>query len=177
MKSQPKKVLAISGSVRRNSVNRMILEFIKESQKDILDIDIWEDIEQLPYFNPDQLDSLPVPVHAFYDRIAKADGLIICSPEYVFSIPGVLKNALEWTVSTVLFAGKPLALIVASSLGEKTFESLDLVMTTLGAKMTADTKLLISGSNSKIDKVSHALSDRLVKDLDHLTAAFIRLIP
>jgi len=177
MKSQPKKVLAISGSVRRNSVNRTILEFIKEDQKDLLDVDIWEDIEQLPHFNPDQLDSLPSRVQSFYARIANAEGVIICSPEYVFSMPGVLKNAIEWTVSTTLFADKPLALIVASSLGEKAFESLELVMTTLEARMTADTKLLISGSNSKIDKISHVLHQEVRKDLSHLTAAFVRLIP
>lgn len=177
MKSQPKKILAISGSVRRNSVNRIILEFLREGQKNLLDIDIWEDIAQLPHFNPDQLDSLPTQVQAFYERITQAEGVVICSPEYVFSMPGVLKNAIEWTVSTVLFSDKPLALIVASSLGEKTFESLDLVMTTLGAKMTADTKLLISGSNSKVDKVSHALNEDVVKDLSHLAAAFVRLIP
>ncbi|HKG07697.1 MAG TPA: NADPH-dependent FMN reductase [Pedobacter sp.] len=171
-----RKILAISGSTRQNSINKLILQSLKENYAGVLHVDLYDSINELPHFNPDDLDALPAAVQAFYDAIASADGVIICSPEYVFSMPGVLKNAIEWTVSTILFSDKPLAIIVASSLGEKAFESLDVVMTTLGASMTPDTKLLISGSNSKIDKQSNSLNTEIIADLNHLMNALIGLI-
>ena len=71
----------------------------------------------------------------FRKSIEEADAVLICTPEYVFSLPGILKNALEWTVSTTVFSDKPTALLTASSSGEKAHESLLLVMKTLGLSL------------------------------------------
>lgn len=117
---------------------------------------MYEEINSLPHFNPDLSTDRPAVVNNFLQRIAQADAVIICSPEYVFSIPGTLKNALEWTVSSVVFTDKPVCLIVAATGGEKAFESLNLIMTTLGAKISEKGKLLISISNSKYDKINNS---------------------
>ncbi len=57
----------------------------------------------------------PEAVLAFRKQIAAADGVLICTPEYVFTLPGSLKNALEWCVSTTIFSQKPTGLITASA--------------------------------------------------------------
>ncbi len=155
-----KKILAISGSTRRNSSNEAILRHIAESYSDLLEVDIYNEIDQLPHFNPD-LDhgEPPAPVIDFRQRIEWADGVIICTPEYVFSLPGSLKNALEWNVSTMLFTDKPSAIIVASASGEKAFESLTLILKTIGAKIDEQSRLLIKGAKGKVGEEGE-LTDR-----------------
>ena len=109
-------------------------------------------------------------------EIEAADGIIICTPEYVFSLPGVLKNALEWTVSTTIFSGKPAALIVASGQGEKAYEALILIMNTLGAKVGEYAKLLIPGARSKINTQGHISDELTAKELDRLIQALLETI-
>src|SRR5688500_12273059 len=99
-----KKILAIPGSTRRNSVNHLILNLIASEFGDALDVRIFTGLCDLPYFNPDVTDEQTDPeVDRFRNEVVSAAGVIICTPEYVFSLPGALKNALEWTVSTTAF--------------------------------------------------------------------------
>jgi chromate reductase, NAD(P)H dehydrogenase (quinone) len=150
--TEKKKVIALIGSTKKDSLNQKIIEnFIKQTT-DSLDVDIFP-IQNLPFFNPDVDNSndLPTVVMDFRERIDKADGVIICTPEYVFSLPGILKNALEWTVSTVVFTEKPTALITASSVGEEASKSLALVMRTIGAKIGDKSALLIQHVKTKVN--------------------------
>jgi NAD(P)H-dependent FMN reductase len=85
-------------------------------------------------------------------------------------LPGTLKNALEWTVSTTVFSDKPVAIIVASGLGEKTFESLNLIMRTLGARFGEQSTILIQGARAKLrsqtpDEDTRSNIDALMKSL------------
>jgi len=148
MDEHRKKILTISGSTRPDSANEQILQRLRLDHGDRLDQSQF-DITALPYFNPGV--EPPASVVRFLESIAMADGVLVCTPEYVFSLPGILKNALEWTVATVVFSDKPTAFIVASSSGEKAFESLDLVLTTLGVRMAAGSKLLIRGVKGTLD--------------------------
>jgi NAD(P)H-dependent FMN reductase len=153
-----KNILAICGSTRKNSANLQILNAIERFSKNSLNLSYF-DLTTLPYFNQDITDAeVSLEVQNFRNEISKADGILICTPEYVFSLPGILKNALEWTVSTTVFSNKPTALITASSSGEKAHESLLLVMKTLGIKTTDEMCLLISGVKSKLN------ADRKVVD-------------
>ncbi|MGV3589182.1 MAG: NADPH-dependent FMN reductase [Adhaeribacter sp.] len=172
-----KKILAVSGSLRSNSVNELLLSYLAERYTESLDIQVYNDLAELSHFNPDlDNETLPVSVSNFRAEIEAADGIIICTPEYVFSLPGVLKNALEWTVSTTIFSGKPVALIVASGQGEKAYEALILIMNTLGAKIGEHAKLLISGARSKI-KTQGNISDALTaKELDTLMQSLLETI-
>jgi NAD(P)H-dependent FMN reductase len=146
-----KNVLAIVGSNRKKSVNESILRVLGALFEEAINLKIYHDIDRLPHFNPDISDEeVTAEVSQFRAEIAAADGVVICTPEYVFSVPGSLKNALEWTVSTTVFSNKPTAIIVASGLGERTFESLMLIMTTLGARMDNEAAVLIQGARSKI---------------------------
>ena len=146
-------IVAICGSTRKKSTNESILRSIATMYEGSLDLELYLNIATLPHFNPDlDNEQVPSPVEHFRQLIDKADGVIICTPEYVFSLPGALKNALEWTVSTTVFMDKPVAMIVAATGGEKAFESLELILETMGARVTEDSKLLLQGARSKVGK-------------------------
>jgi chromate reductase len=170
-----KKILALSGSTRSNSANVQLLHFISDLSVDKVEIEIDHSMAELPFFNPDAQE-LPSSVLQFLNKIKSADGIIICTPEYVFSIPGMLKNALEWTVSTAAFSRKPVALITASSLGEIAHESLALIMKTLEAEYTTDTSILIQGVRGKINKEGIVSDEETIKRINKMLDAFISQI-
>jgi chromate reductase len=162
-----KNILAICGSTRKHSANRDIINVIAKLSEDSLSITIFEGLIDLPYFNQDiSEENMPVSVIAFKEAISKADGVLICTPEYVFSLPGVLKNAFEWMVSSTVFLDKPSVLITASSSGEKAHESLLLVMKTLGVKTNDDLCLLISGVKSKLNSKGKVVDEALILKLN-----------
>lgn len=159
-----KKIFAISGSTRKNASSHLLINYIREINQDSLDIIEYPTIELLPHFNPNlEQTALPSEVVDFRKLIEEADGVLICTPEYIFSLPGSLKNALEWTVSTIVFDSKPTALIVASALGEHAFQELLLIMKTMSANYKEDTTMLISGIRSKFDGNSE-LKDAVLKE-------------
>ncbi|MFA7326944.1 MAG: NADPH-dependent FMN reductase [Candidatus Kapaibacterium sp.] len=146
------KILAISGSTKPNSTSHKILNHIKLKFENIFELEIFDGIEKLPHFNPSITDEeLPREVLDFRNRIVNADGIIFCTPEYVFSIPGSLKNAIEWCVSTTIFSHKPTAMIIAAASGEKAFESLSLILTTIETVLPEESKLLIQGAKGKVN--------------------------
>lgn len=163
-----KKILAISGSTRTDSSNEKLIRYITEISKDLFTITTY-DISTLPYFNQD-LDNSEVPesVIDFRKAIENSDGILICTPEYVFSIPGILKNAIEWTVSTVVFSDRPTAIITASSSGIKAHESLILVMQTVGVKMPEASALLIQSIKSKTNAEGQVVDPSTLKQLKGL---------
>ncbi|MBM9549063.1 NAD(P)H-dependent oxidoreductase [Leptospira sp. 201903074] len=151
MKDSKTKILAISGGISPTSYNKKILQTLQNSFSEECEFKIYDEIEKFPFFASGISDEeTPMVIKDFLNKIQIADGVFICSPEYVFSIPGVLKNALEWAVSSVVFTDKPVALITAASVGEKAHESLLLVLKTIGAKLSEETNLLISGVKGKV---------------------------
>lgn len=175
-----KKILAISGSTRKNSTNEFILKAIASLYSKELNIRIYNQLDELPYFNPDRVkneNDIPGKVKEFYRLIEEADGVLICTPEYVFSLPGVLKNALEWTVSTTLFSYKPFAFIIASASGEKAFEAMELIMKTLLQEPVGDDcKLLIKGAQGKINEEGEITDDHLKERIKKLVDVLMQKI-
>ncbi len=146
------KILAISGSTKPNSTSHHILNHIKSNLENILELEIYEGIEKLPHFNPAITDEqTSINVIEFRKQIENADGVIFCTPEYVFSIPGSLKNAIEWCVSTTVFSQKPVAMIIAAASGEKAYESLSLILTTIETILPNESRLLIQGAKGKVN--------------------------
>jgi NAD(P)H-dependent FMN reductase len=164
-----KNILAICGSTRKQSANKDVISVITKMSQDTLEITMYDSLADLPFFDQDITDeNMPASVIALREAISKADAVLICTPEYVFSLPGVLKNALEWMVSTTVFLDKPTALITASSSGEKAHESLVLVMKTLGVKTNEDLCLLISGVKSKLNSQGEVIDKVLLLKLKQL---------
>ncbi|MDW8852020.1 NAD(P)H-dependent oxidoreductase [Flavobacterium sp. MMLR14_040] len=154
------KIFAITGSTRKNSSNFKILKYISDNIKSGFEVEIFEDLAEIPHFNPDlDNENPPNKVTFFRNKINEANGVLICTPEYVFSLPGSLKNALEWCVSTTIFSNKNIGLITASASGEKGHEQLLLIMKTLEAKFQNNTQLLIQGIRGKINEEGKIINE------------------
>ena len=97
------KILAISGSLRRDSHNTMLLRAAEELLGPGDTLEVWEGLREVPpYDQDDDVEPAPPAVAALRAAVASADAVLIATPEYNSSIPGALKNALDW-------ASRPLA--------------------------------------------------------------------
>lgn len=169
-----KTIFAISGSLRSGSSNHNILSFLSKLAPAGINFVIYDELVTVPPFDPgNDNDTPPEPVTKFRDLIAEADGIIICTPEYAFGIPGQLKNALDWTVSSGSFSGKSTALITASTGGKNAHEALLKVLGAIDASLSDDTTLLISYIRSKMDANGNISNVELEKSLRFLLISLI----
>ncbi|MES2647282.1 MAG: NADPH-dependent FMN reductase [Bacteroidota bacterium] len=170
---EKKNVLAIIGSASQNSANQMLIYKLADLTKADFNLIIYNDLKDLPHFDPElSIENTPKPVLAFRQAVEQADGIIICTPEYIFSIPAGLKNAIEWCVSTTVFSGKPTGLITASLSGQKGHEELQLIMKTLMTVFTSETTLLIPGIKGKINKKGEITDAKTVEELVTFAESF-----
>lgn len=112
------RILGIAGSVRRGSHNRRLLRAAGEALPPGADLVEWEGLGGLPIFDEDQETSPPPPVRELLEAIEQADALLIATPEYNASVPGGLKNALDWASRPFpdnVLRRKPSAVIGAST--------------------------------------------------------------
>jgi chromate reductase len=143
------KILAISGSLRAQSTNGALLQAAAARAPAGMTFTIYgEAMAALPAFNPD-LDfegAVPPPPVADLRRLlAEADGVLICTPEYAHGVPGALKNALDWIVSSGELTDKPLALLAASPSGAPYAEAgLLPTLQVMGARIAASAALVLS---------------------------------
>jgi chromate reductase len=113
---QPVKILGFVGSLRKGSYNKALMRAAVALAPDDATIEVF-DLEGIPPFNQDLESQPPQTVKAFKAKIRKADAVLIASPEYNYSVPGVLKNAIDWASRPYgdnAFEGKPVALMSAS---------------------------------------------------------------
>ena len=112
-----RQVIGIAGSLRRGSINKSLLRAAKELAPPELQIEI-RDLTDLPFYNQDVEDAgEPASVIAFKEAIARADALLVATPEYNHGVPGVLKNAVDWASRpriTSPLRDKPVAVVGAS---------------------------------------------------------------
>jgi len=109
-------ILGFAGSLRKGSFNRMLLRAAGELVPEQLQLDTF-DLEGIPPFNQDFENDPHPTVKAFKEKVKAADGLLIVTPEYNYSVPGVLKNAIDAAsrpYGTSPFEGKPVAIMGAS---------------------------------------------------------------
>ncbi len=113
------RILAIPGSVRRESHNRSLLRHLAEQAPVGVVVELWDGLKTIPPYDEDDDGELaPASVRDLRDAIAAADGLLLATPEYNSSIPGVLKNALDWASrprASTPIQGKPAAVVGAST--------------------------------------------------------------
>ena len=128
--------LAICGSLRAASTNRVLLEAFARHAPEGIAIRICEEIRNLPLFDPDRDgEHRPPAVVELARQVGEADGLIIASPEYAHGIPGPLKNALDWLVSGFEIPDKPVMLVHASMRGHSMREHLSEVLGTMSTRL------------------------------------------
>ncbi|HEX5000997.1 MAG TPA: NADPH-dependent FMN reductase [Bacteroidia bacterium] len=171
--SLKKNVFVIIGSAGSNSANEVLINNFANLTKDCFNLSIFNKLKSLPPFDPElSIHHPPKAIIAFRNHIEKADGVIICTPEYIFSIPSGLKNALEWCVSTTIFTGKPVGLITASAHGQKGHDELQLIMQTLMAQFDPETTLLIQGIKGKLDEKGSITDEHVKTALKYFSEAF-----
>jgi len=171
------KIFAISGSTRKASSNLNLINAIADLTSEIFSISIFEGLAELPHFNPDiDNENVPQQVIDFRQQLRDADGILICSPEYAIGVPGTLKNAIDWTVSSMEFSQKPVALITASLSGEKAHQSLLGTLLIIEAKMTTDTQLLISFIKTKLSADGKITDNDTLNSINKLIQSFTEII-
>ena len=114
--NKPINILGIAGSLRRQSYNRSALRAAKQLAPEGVTVNIFE-IDGIPGFNEDDEKNPPANVVELKKQIRAADALLIVTPEYNYSIPGVLKNAIDWAsrpYGDSAWFGKPAAIMGAS---------------------------------------------------------------
>ncbi len=172
-----KNIFVIIGSASRNSANQKLIDVFAALTIDDFKLTIYNDLKSLPHFDPElSIEKTPKIVVEFREAIDNADGIIICTPEYIFSLPSGLKNAIEWCVSTTVFSDKPMGLITASASGQKGHEELQLIMKTVMTIFTDETTLLIQGVKGKITEKGEIIDAKILQDLGKFISSFKTLV-
>jgi|SRR5579883_301572 len=171
-------ILALSGSLRAASTNTALLRAAGRLAPPDIEWVLYEKLADLPAFNPD-LDEAgaPAAVADFRATIARADGLVIASPEYAHGVPGALKNALDWVVAGSEIIEKPTAFFHASSRGIVAQAALAEILKTMSAELVAEATVtipLLGKAAGEIDDILSAPEN--VKLLREAIAAFARAI-
>jgi chromate reductase len=175
--TSPLKLFGICGSLRKKSLNRNLLRAAQELLPDGVELSMNE-LHDIPLYNQDVFDAgLPEAVKAFRDGIAAADGLLIASPEYNYSISGVLKNAIDWASRPPdpPLHDKPLGILGASPgvLGTVRGQ-LALRQVCIFTNMIPMNKpeFLMAGAPAKFDQEGRLIDEESKKKLAAFLAAF-----
>ncbi|MFO1267952.1 MAG: NAD(P)H-dependent oxidoreductase [Rubrivivax sp.] len=178
---KPLDIVGLCGSLRKASYNRHALRLAGELMPGTMKLDIVE-WREVPVFDGDVLAAgLPPTVASVRERIRRADGVLIVTPEYNFSIPGGLKNVLDWTSrgDDQPWAGKPVALFTASPGpvgGARVQYDLRKVLLFLNTHVLAKPEVFISMAGTKFDAVGRCTDEGTRKFITDQMAAFERWI-
>lgn len=178
------KIVGISGSLRRASFNSALLRNAKDLMPAGVELEI-ETIEGIPLYNADvEVEGIPARVADLKRAIAGANGLLIATPEYNNSIPGVAKNAIDWLSRPAsdiksVFGDKPVALMGASPGGFGTILSQNAwlpVLRTLGTKPWFGGRLLVSRAQSVFDDQGKIVDEGIRKQLAQFLTGFVGFV-
>ena len=158
------KILTLSGSLRARSSNTELLRAAQLVADPSWTFDHYDGLASLPHFNPD--DDLegaipPEPVRDLRARIAAADALLVCSPEYAHGVAGSLKNALDWMVSDAAMIGKPIGLLNASARSTFAHPQLAETLRTMSATIVECASIVISLDGRRLDAAGIAADPAL----------------
>lgn len=171
-------ILVLCGSLRKGSFNKAVVKALPSLAPASMKFSDAPSFASFPIYNADEQEAsgIPAAVTAFGDAIRKADGVIIVTPEYNFSVPGGLKNALDWVsrVKDQPFAEKPVGIMSASAGpvgGARMQYHLRQIMVFLDARVMNKPEIFVSTAQNKIDE-SGKLADQTTRDFigKHLAA-------
>ncbi len=153
--SRPIRILAISGSLRASSANTAVLRALADGASEEMVATLYGGLANLPHFNPDlDRQTAPPPVEDLRRQLGAADGILISCPEYAHGVPGVMKNMLDWTVSSGEFVGKPVALVRVSSRSNWAQASLTETLTVMMARLVSEVSIELPASGDGSDLAS-----------------------
>ncbi len=154
--TMPSRLIGMSGSLRAGSYSTAVLETLREKFAGVADLTIW-DLAPIPAYNQDfEGERRPVPVKALLAAIDEADGLVLCAPEFNHSIPGVLKNALDWAsrpAFTSVMAHKPVAIMTTSQGplgGARCLEHMRVTLASMLSRVVLAREVIITACADKV---------------------------
>ena len=168
------KLFAISGSLRAGSSATALAAALATYAPPGTVVTLYDDLERIPPFHPDrdrEGDVAPAPVARLRAALQAADAIVLSTPEYAFGVPGVLKNALDWTVASGDFAGKPTAAISSSPSdlgGNKAHASLLLTLGAMQARLPTNGGLVVTFVRKKLDERGAVIDPALAEALRSL---------
>jgi chromate reductase, NAD(P)H dehydrogenase (quinone) len=156
------RILGMPGSLRSGSSNHALLSAIERVSGEHK-LELYDSVGRLPHFSPDADQDPPAPVLELRALVGAADALVISSPEYAHGIPGSLKNALDWLVSSPVMIDKPTAVWTAGP-GESEFAHPQLleVLRTMSARIPREACLVIGRARQAFDAEGNLVEPTLV---------------
>ena len=165
------RILALSGSVRRDSTNSALLRAARAAVPRDVTFTLYEGMGALPIFSPDLTDPLPAAPAALREALQAHDGLLIAAPEYAHGVPGGLKNLLDWVVGWGELAETPVALWHASVYGDHAKASLAEILKTMSMRLVPEAALTLHLRGKKPPEMVPILADPGTRKLLHDTVA------
>jgi chromate reductase len=174
----PIKILGFAGSLRKDSYNKALLNAAMKLMPKKTKLEIF-DLEEIPLFNQDLENRMPQKVKQFKAKIRVADALLIVTPEYNYSVPGVLKNAIDWASrppGNNSFEGKPVAIMSASPGtlgGARAQYHLRQVLVSLNMHAINRPEVIVAFADEKIDEKGNLTDERTMKRIKQLLESLI----
>ncbi len=172
------RVLAISGSLRAASHNTALLRAAAERAPEGVDVELYRDLESLPPYNEDRdTDAPPAPVAEMRRQIHEADALLISTPEYNGTLPGQLKQLVDWASRPygppAALYGKPVAVIGASVTDYGALWAQDHLRKALGiaGARVVEVDLPVGRAGEKFDAEGRLTDEEIVEKLDEVLAS------
>lgn len=177
------KALAISGSLRLDSYNTKLLRTAEELLPGVVEFELWNDIKAIPaYDEDDDIQPAPPAVAALRAAIAHADVVLFATPEYNSSVPGALKNALDWVsrpLATSPLRNKPVAVLGASTgaFGAVWAQGeLRKVLAAIGARVV-DGEVALGHAHEKFDEEGQLIDEAALEQLEEVVESLLSEAP
>jgi chromate reductase, NAD(P)H dehydrogenase (quinone) len=170
----PVQILTICGSLRTRSSNLALLEAVEQLAPVGIKISSYRDIAELPHFNPDLdlKDELPIQARNLRNQVAEADGILFAVPEYMHSLPGSFKNALDWMVGCQKFPGKPVVLAHVNTRHTFAPAQLEEVLKTMAAEVIQEAGFNLDYTTNQIDAEMICCNDKHVATIKRALRVF-----
>lgn len=175
------KIVGFSGSLRKNSYNEAALKAAQKLLPENVVLDI-ADLVEIPFLNEDlEAQGVPASVADFKKKLSEADAILISTPEYNFSIPPVLKNALDWASrgDVLPLYGKPLAIMSASPSmlgGARVQYHLRQVCVSVNLLPLNKPEVFIANAHTKFDENGNLVDEATKKSIGELLKALVQSI-
>jgi chromate reductase, NAD(P)H dehydrogenase (quinone) len=169
------RILALSGSLRRASCNSALLRASAALAPAGVDISVYG-LGDLPLFNPDLEGREPASVKELCTQLRAVEGVLIASPEYAHGVTGVMKNALDWLVSTEIFVDKPVALLNASPRATLAQAALTETVRVMSAYIVTEASITVPLLGKNLDQAGIIAHPEIAGALRGAIQAFVRAI-
>ncbi|GAB4023094.1 NADPH-dependent FMN reductase [Spirosoma koreense] len=174
------RILAISGSLRASSTNTALLRAAAELAPPTVQVTLYDDLENIPPFSPERdAANTAEPVNKLRTLLRKCDAVIICTPEYIHGMPGVLKNMLDWLASSGEFVHKPVGVISASPSdmgGSRAHTSLAYTLNILTANLPEAASLIVPFVRTKLAADGQVTDPELTQALRGVVDALVQAV-